>query len=76
MEVGAKFKNVQQLRFCLKQHAIRRNFNCDLDKNDLKRVVVKCLEEGCGWKLRAKKMFDVETMKKSQKLNPSTHVKM
>ena len=45
-EVGAKFKNLQQLRFCLQQHVIRRNFNYDLDKNDLKRVVIKCLEEG------------------------------
>ena len=30
---------------------------------------------GCGWKLRAKRMFDDETMEIT-KVDPSTHVKV
>jgi len=36
--IGRKFSNVVDLRFCLQQYGIRKNFNFKCIKNDIKRV--------------------------------------
>jgi len=42
----------------LQQHSIRKNFNFKFIKNELKRVVFKCIGKRCTWYIRAKKLSD------------------
>jgi len=47
IKIGKRLKNVADLRFCLQQYSVRKNFNFKFKKNDLKRVIVKCTEKRC-----------------------------
>ena len=45
IKIGKRLKNVADLRFCLQQYSVRKNFNFKFKKNDLKRVVIKYTEK-------------------------------
>lgn len=47
IQLGRRFKDSADLKFCLAQHSVKANFNYKFVKNDRKRVVVSYTGESC-----------------------------
>ncbi|XP_039134903.1 uncharacterized protein LOC120272206 [Dioscorea cayenensis subsp. rotundata] len=51
MEVSDQFSDSEYFKDALRNFAIKRNFNFTFIKNDKQRVTVKCVAEGCEWRV-------------------------
>jgi hypothetical protein len=58
MSVGICYPNIEELRLALRQHAIVKHFEFDIEHSDQDRYRVCCASLGCPWKLRAKVQHD------------------
>ena len=56
IEVGAYFKSKAELKMALQTLATRNCFEYTSTKSDKSRLTVKCLAEGCPWRLHASKV--------------------
>jgi hypothetical protein len=67
MNVGNIYPNMYDFRIALSQHAIKREFEFNIEKSDPGRVRVYCSrkkkKEACRWRLHARTMCDGITMK-------------
>lgn len=66
MRVGSIYHNMREFRFALSQHAIKHEFEFNIEKSDPGRVRVYCSrknDEGCRWRLHACTMKDNITIK-------------
>lgn len=53
VEVGAMFPNKKQLKAACQTLATRENFEYTVAKSDKSRMIIKCVGEGCSWRLYA-----------------------
>ena len=53
VEVGAMFASKKQLKAACQMFATRANFEYKLLKSDKSRMIIKCIGEGCSWRLHA-----------------------
>lgn len=61
-EVRLTFKDVRYLRMALSQFAILHSFDMKFVKKDKERVIVKCADDQCGWRLHASVLKDGGTL--------------
>ena len=47
------FSSKAQLRSVIRQVALDNHFNFKTEKSDVERLIVKCVDPGCKWRLRA-----------------------
>ncbi|KAL0367375.1 UNVERIFIED_CONTAM: hypothetical protein Sradi_3627600 [Sesamum radiatum] len=57
-EIGMIFSNKVELRDAIHSHAVSTKRSLKIMKNDKRRVYVKCLGDGCQWRLNALKLGD------------------
>ncbi|KAL0374350.1 UNVERIFIED_CONTAM: hypothetical protein Sradi_3350700 [Sesamum radiatum] len=55
-EIGMIFSNKVELRDAIHSHAVSTKRSLKIMKNDKRRVYVKCLGDGCQWRLNALKL--------------------
>jgi MuDR family transposase len=58
VEVGVRFKNKEELKRACQTLATRGNFEYSVVKSDRSRLILKCIGEGCPWRLHASKVVD------------------
>ena len=58
IEVGSRFRNKQELKLACQSFAIHANFEYRVDKSDRTRLILKCIDSQCPWKLHASKVLD------------------
>lgn len=66
MSVGNIYPNMREFKLALNQHAIKSEFEYNIEKSDPGRVRAYCSrkkEEGCRWRLHASIMRDNTTIK-------------
>src|SRR5437773_783609 len=70
VEVGAMFANKNQLKSACQTFATRANFEYKVLKSDKSRMIIKCIGEGCSWRLHASNVdgvkdgyFEIKTIK-------------
>jgi len=66
MGVGSIYPNMREFRIALSQHAIKHEFEFNIEKSDPGRVRAYCSrkkDEGCRWRLHASTMKDNVTIK-------------
>jgi len=66
MSVGSIYPNMREFRIALSQHAIKHEFEFNIEKSDPGRVRAYCSrkkDEGCRWRLHASTMKDNVTIK-------------
>ncbi|XP_066320752.1 uncharacterized protein [Miscanthus floridulus] len=71
---GNIYPNMREFRLALSQHAIKHEFEFNIEKSDPGRVRVYCSrkkDEGCRWRLHARTMKDNITLKVNR--NPHKH---
>ena len=61
LKKGVKFLSLPMLKFWLSDYAIRNHRPFYVEHSDMKlRYTVKCEQEGCPWKVRARKLKETE----------------
>ena len=66
MSVGSLYPNIAQFRLALSQHAIKNEFEYNIEKSDPERMRAyysRKEEEGCRWRLHASTYRDGVTIK-------------
>ena len=66
MSVGSLYPNIAEFRLALSQHAIKNEFEYNIEKSDPERLRAYCSkkeEEGCKWRLHASTYRDGVTIK-------------
>jgi hypothetical protein len=58
LEVGTQFKSKEELKRACQTLATRQNFEYSVLKSDRSRLILKCIGEGCPWRLHASKVVD------------------
>ena len=58
LEVGTQFKSKEELKRACQTLATRHNFEYSVLKSDRSRLILKCIGEGCPWRLHASKVVD------------------
>jgi MuDR family transposase len=56
--VGSQFKNKAELKNACQLLTVKENFEYSVVKSDRSRLILKCAEEACLWRLHASKMID------------------
>ncbi|KAK3153585.1 hypothetical protein QOZ80_2BG0177830 [Eleusine coracana subsp. coracana] len=73
MSVGSIYENMEVFKLAIAQHAIKREFEFNIEKSDPGRFRAYCSRknEGCRWRIHASKMKDNVTIE--VKKNPRRH---
>ena len=65
MLVGTVYLDMDDFKIALATHAVKHEFNYDIEKSDTGRYRVNCSQrsEGCRWRLYASTLRDGHTIK-------------